>query len=132
MCCDVINPAGLADRRGLTEPMPQEQVQQYMAWADVFALASRWESFGLVFTEAMGAQTPIICTSSCGIASFIQPGVHGWIVPPGEHAPLVVALREALTTADLKKMGEAGRTLVTGKFTWDSNARQLLQMLDGP
>ena len=124
-----IDQADLKDRAEVLEPMPQEQLQQYMAWADLFALPSRWESFGLVFTEAMGAQTPVICTSQCGIASHLTPGVHGWIVPPGDHGALVGALREALTSADLETMGRVGRQLVQEKFSWDNNARQLLMEL---
>ena len=125
-----IEEAKLTDRVEMLEPMSQEQLQQYMAWADLFALPSRWESFGLVFTEAMGARTPIICTNQCGVATHITPGVHGWVVPPLDHAALVAALREALLSADLEAMGRAGRKLVEEKFSWDTNARQLLAELE--
>lgn len=126
---EAIEQSGVKERVEFIAAMPQDELQQYMAWADLFALPSRWESFGLVFTEAMGARTPIICTSQCGIAAHITAGIHGWIVPPADHQVLVAALRDALLNADLDAMGKAGRALVEEKFTWDSHARQLLETL---
>jgi glycosyltransferase involved in cell wall biosynthesis len=39
-----------------------ENVMEYMRESDVFALSSRWETFGLVLVEAMVAGVPIVST----------------------------------------------------------------------
>ena len=125
----LIEQLGVADRVERIGAMPPQDVQQYMVWADLFALPSWWEAFGLVYLEAMAARTPIILTSDSGMAAEIEPGVHGWIVPPRDHAALTAALRDAFTRADLDAMGRAGERLVAERFSWKKNAQTILSEL---
>lgn len=114
------------------ERMPASAFQQWMVWADVFVLPSYRESFGMVFGEALAAGTPVLLTDACGIAPLLTHGEHGWIVPVRDHAALVRALKDALTTPDLERMGEAGRHLIGGaggRFTWENSARCVLNAL---
>jgi glycosyltransferase involved in cell wall biosynthesis len=122
--------ARLGDRVRSLGHLAHEQVQQWMAWADLFALPSRLESFGLVYAEALAAGTPVILTSAAGIAPLLTHGQHGWIVPVGDQAALNAALREALTSADLKAMGRHGRELVVGRFTWQRTAEAIIAGLE--
>lgn len=121
----------LGDRVRSLGHLPHEQVQQWMAWADLFALPSRLESFGLVYAEALAAGTPVILTNAAGIAPLLTHGEHGWIVPVGDQPALNAALREALTTADLKTLGRKGRELVVGRFTWQRTAEAIIAGLEG-
>lgn len=54
--------------------------QAYMLSADVFVLASRRESFGLVLIEARQAQCPIVATDVDGVAEALDGGVAGLLV----------------------------------------------------
>lgn len=120
---------GITDRVKRLERMPAPEFQQWMAWADVFALPSHRESFGMVFAEALAAGTPVILTDACGIAPMLTHRMHGWIVPVGDVEQLSAALREALTSADLRGMGQNGRELVAGKLTWERSARAVVEAL---
>jgi glycosyltransferase involved in cell wall biosynthesis len=64
------------------------------------------------------------------MAAEIEQNVHGWIVPPKDHAALVAALRDALTRADLEAMGRRGHALVEERFSWEKNARTILEALN--
>ncbi len=121
----------LQDRVEFLPWMSQDQIVQHMIWADLFVLPSWWEAFGMVYTEAMAAETPVIMCSDCGLANYIRHGVHGWVIPPKDEPALEAALREALTRADLDRMGRAGRALVEARWTWDRNAQVLLKGLRG-
>lgn len=73
----------------------------YIAHADVFALASRWEAFGNVVVEALAAGTPVVCTDAEGGMTEIlrdpreaQP--VGDIVPVGDARALADALDRSL------------------------------------
>jgi glycosyltransferase involved in cell wall biosynthesis len=55
--------------------------QSYMLSADVFVLASRRESFGLVLTEAREAGCAIVATDVDGIAEALDGGHAGMLVP---------------------------------------------------
>ncbi len=117
---------GIAERVEILSAMSQNEFLQRLVWADLFALPSWDEPFGLVYAEALGAETPIILTSSCGMASEIEHGEHGWIVPPKDAPALAEELRYALLDADLGAMGRAGRELVERRFTWRRNAESVV------
>lgn len=73
----------------------------YMAHADVFALASRWEAFGNVVVEALAAGTPVVCSDADGGVTEIlrdprRPEPFGEIVPSGDPHALARALERVI------------------------------------
>jgi teichuronic acid biosynthesis glycosyltransferase TuaC len=110
--------------------MPQEELLQYMVWADLFVLPSWAEAFGNVYAEAMASGTPVVLTSDSGMAREIVHREHGWIVEPRSAGSLATALEEALG-ADLKAVGSAGQKLVRERFSWEHNAARLTSALTG-
>lgn len=65
------------DPRGrvtLLGALDREQVAEEMAGADGFALFSRWETFGVVYAEAMAAGLPVLATPCGGPEGFLGPG----------------------------------------------------------
>ena len=93
-----------------------------MARADLFVLPSSPEGFGLVYTEALSQGTPVLACEGEGPEDFVEPGVSGWLVRPGEARAVAQALAEALADRErLKAMGEAGKRAVAG-LTWAANA----------
>ena len=127
LVCDL----GLGERFEHLLPMPQKELQQLMAWARVYAMPSRKESFGMVFGEAIAAGTRVILTDACGIASHLTPGIHGWILNVGDHAALVGALRESLGAAEKPVMDTAARQALSDVFTWETSARTIVAGLRG-
>ena len=122
---------GITDHIEFIPPMTVQEVQQYMVWSDIFLMPSWGEACALVYFEAMAAETPVIMTWDCGVAFLIEPGKHGWVLPPKDHAALVSALTEALTTANLTTMGRAGRAHVESRYTWEQSAQTLLAGIRG-
>ena len=77
-----------------------------MAEADVFALPSLVETFGIAAVEALSAGLPVVCTSGCGVASLVA--AHGGlVVPPAD----VSALRDALATLLVRADGVPSNTV---------------------
>ena len=66
--------------------------QAYMLSADVFVLASRRESFGLVLIEAREAGCAIVATDVDGVSEALDGGHAGMLVPPRDSAALASAL----------------------------------------
>ena len=52
--------------------MSRDEIGQIMQKSDVFVLASREETFGLVYIEAMLAGLPVIATSCGGPEEFVM------------------------------------------------------------
>ena len=68
-----------------------------MLSADVFVLASRRESFGLVLIEARETGCAIVATDVDGIAEALDGGRAGRLVPRRDVAALAAALRQLLS-----------------------------------
>jgi glycosyltransferase involved in cell wall biosynthesis len=51
------------------------------------------EPFGLVILEAQLAGRPVVATAAGGALEIVQPGIDGWLVPPGEVEALASVLR---------------------------------------
>ena len=58
----------------------QTDVKRYMWAADVFALASTYETFSLVAFEAGAASLPLITPRLYGIEEIVEDGVTGYVV----------------------------------------------------
>ncbi len=80
-------------------------VSAYYKAADLFVLPTREDIWGLVINEAMAHGLPVLTTTACvaGLA-LVEDGKNGFLVPPGEAAPLAAAL-EKLLACDLQGMG---------------------------
>ena len=86
---------GLSDRVHM--PGFIDDVVPYLAHADLFVLASRWEGFGHVIVEAMAAGAPVVATDCPhGPADIIRSGQTGWLVPPNDLASLGHAIARLL------------------------------------
>ncbi|MEE4274383.1 MAG: glycosyltransferase, partial [Thermoleophilia bacterium] len=121
---------GLADRVALPGRLEHEDLLAMMARAEVFALPSAPEGFGLVHLEAMTQGTPVIGCLDQGPADFIEDGVSGHLVPYGDVAALTHALAATLDDPErARAVGEAGRT-VAEAFTWERNAHRMLELYE--
>jgi glycosyltransferase involved in cell wall biosynthesis len=77
--------------------------QAYMQGADVFVLASRRESFGLVLIEARQAGCAIVATNVDGVAEALDGGRAGLLVPAGDVKALGHALAAMLNDEDARR-----------------------------
>jgi glycosyltransferase involved in cell wall biosynthesis len=119
-------PAEVRARIDLLGELPQEGVDRWLQAADVLVAPSLYESFGLVFLEALRWGTPVVGTRAGAIPEIIDHGQTGLLVPPeapGELAQAIVAL---LRDAGLRRaLGEAGRRRVETHYTVERMARQV-------
>jgi glycosyltransferase involved in cell wall biosynthesis len=97
-----------------------------LAAADVLALPSRTDSFGIVFLDSWANGKPVIGANAGGIPGVITDGVDGLLVPFGDVSALASALRRLLDDPTLAhRMGEAGRQKVLARYTWDQIVAQV-------
>ncbi len=125
---------GLESHVQITGVLQRSELQQWMSWADLFALPSWNESFGLVYLEAMACGTPVLMTESCGLADRLESSTQrlGWVVPPEDVPALSRILGEALAdTEALRLMGRQARNYVAGEYSWARNAGVISHCLWG-
>ena len=102
--------------------LPHRRVLSLMKRAQLFALPSQDEAFGLVYTEAMTQGTPVLACAGEGPEDFIENGVSGYLVPARDAAALAATIERVITEPEAAaKVGEAGRSAAS-QLTWQRNA----------
>lgn len=108
---------GMADRVHFLENLSREQIAACYARAEIFALPSTGEGFGLVFLEAMAFNLPVVAAAVGGAPDVVEEGVNGLLVPPGDARRVAEALARLLGDEALRaKLGSGGAQIVRQKY----------------
>ena len=122
---------GLSDLLDWRPAAPQHEMAAYYAAADVCAVPSLHETFGLAALEAMACGVPVVASDAGGLRELVRHGETGLLCPPGNAAALAEALDAVLSDPPrAARMGEAG-ALRAGLFTWDTSAARLAAVYAG-
>jgi len=90
------------------------------AAADVFAMPSRTDSFGIVYLEAWLNRKPVVAARAWGVSDLIADGGDGLLAPFGDVPALAQALADLLADpARRAAMGLCGEQKVYQFHTWD-------------
>jgi glycosyltransferase involved in cell wall biosynthesis len=91
-----------------------------LAAADLLALPSRTDSFGIVYLEAWCYGLPVIGARAGGVPDVIDEGQDGLLVRFGDIAALAEAIGTLLRDRETaRRLGAAGRAKVLRELTWD-------------
>lgn len=109
--------------------LPDAEVDRRLQTADVFVAPSLYESFGLIYLEAMRWGTPVIGTTAGGVPEIIGDGESGLLVPPSCPEKLSSALILLLQDEALRRrLGEAGRRRAETTFSIEECARRMAHL----
>lgn len=119
---------GLAEQVAFVGAQSQETLPYFYSAADVLAMPSHYESFGLVALEAMASGIPVIASNVGGLSYTVQHGKTGLLVPPRDPDCLAAALEHALANPGLRtRLGMAG-VVRARRFGWPNVAEQVLRL----
>jgi glycosyltransferase involved in cell wall biosynthesis len=126
-------PAEVRARIRLLPYAPEAVKRDALAAADVFAMPSRTDSFGIVYLEAWLYGLPVIGARAGGVPDVIDDGRDGLLVGFDDVPELAAALGRFLADRDLaRRLGAAGREKTLRAYTWDAiyrRARSVYQEL---
>lgn len=122
---------GLQDKVEITGWASNAEVQQQILASRVLVLPSFAEGLPVVIMEALALGRPVISTYVAGIPELVEPGVCGWLVPPGSVEDLAEAMHTALQlpVATLEQMGSAGAERVAQRHDAAVEAKKLAGLL---
>ena len=123
---------GLQKHIEITGWASSDEVREQLLASRAMVLPSFAEGLPVVIMESLALNRPVISTYVAGIPELVEPGVCGWLVPPGSAEVLAVAMRAALE-APLKKleeMGKAGAERVAQQHNVDLEAKKLVALFE--
>jgi len=105
----------------------RQDVERFMAAADIYVMTSIYEPFGLVVAEAMAAGKPVIVTNVGGMPEIV--GDAGLIVATRDVDALAEAMLKLLKDEELRrKLGEKARERIEESFSAESVGERLVQI----
>lgn len=116
---------GISKYVEFTDALDREQVIQEMQSCDCFVLPSRYETFGVVYIEAMACGKPVIAVANGGPDDFVKP-FNGLLIKPGAEE-LVQAFYEMIghLTRGNYYQEEKISNYIKSKFSYEAIAEQL-------
>jgi len=108
----------MEDKVDFVGSVDQERLALWYDAADVCAVPSLTESFGLVALESMACGTPVVATRVGGLQTVVEHGESGLLVKAGDHRALADAIEQVLTDHRLRVHLAHGARDRAEKFTW--------------
>jgi D-inositol-3-phosphate glycosyltransferase len=117
---------GLGDVVDFLPPMPPTELSRVFQAADLVAVPSYNESFGLVALEAQASGTPVVAAAVGGLPVAVDDGVSGLLVPGHEPVRWADALASVLLDPARRAALSAGAPGQAARFSWDRTVDGLL------
>jgi glycosyltransferase involved in cell wall biosynthesis len=117
---------GLSDNFSFAGLVPPSEVWRYTALMDVLVHLSLREGLPRAAVQSLASGKPVVAYALDGTPEVVRDGETGYLVDPENVDQVVFAVSKLLSDADsMKRMGSAGRELVSKLFDWRDMARIL-------
>lgn len=104
--------------------MPHENLPGAYKAADIFALASLSETFGIVYIEAMAMGVPVIATGHINVKQILKNQVFINMKKEGELTKAIMGLDKGKR----EEIGKGGRKIVEAYYDLDKLKKQYIEM----
>jgi glycosyltransferase involved in cell wall biosynthesis len=120
-----VDEEGIGDRTLFTGMLHGEEILAAYHDADIFALPSYSENFGMTVIEAMACGLPVVISDKVNIWREVQKGGAG-LVDADKFANAFISLLDDKDSG--RRMGDAGKVLVRSRYTWSSIVHELMKV----
>ena len=122
---------GIQDRITFAGAVIQSELPKYMSAADVFAMPSYHESFGLAALEAMACGIPVVAARVGGLKTIVRNGETGYLIEWHCPEPFAQQLDVLLSNPALRtSMGREARTRAE-QMSWSRTGSALAETYAG-
>ena len=128
---DLAEELGVADRVCFLAPRPPAELVDVYRAADVVAVPSYSESFGLVALEAQACGTPVVAAAVGGLPTAVANGRTGITVDGHDPREWARVLSGLLDDDELRLSMSRAAPVHAAEFSWDTTADGLLRSYAG-
>ncbi|MEO0820909.1 MAG: glycosyltransferase family 4 protein [Pseudomonadota bacterium] len=120
---------GLTERVRFRGAADRETLEDHYARADLFVLASRYEGYGMAYTEAMARGLPVLGSEVGAVREATLDAAL--LVPPGDPEALAAALSRLIGSVEERRaLAERCRAAAARLPRWSDTWRQVATTLD--
>jgi len=121
---------GVRDRVVFAGHQPHDRTPQFYRAADLVAICSYSESFGLSALEAHACGIPVIGTDVGALSHIVRDGRSGFLL--GQRDPSIFAARAKSLLSDQNMLEEFSREAIrsASSFTWERTADALIELYE--
>jgi UDP-glucose:(heptosyl)LPS alpha-1,3-glucosyltransferase len=122
MACDL----GIGDSVLFAGAVAREKLPEFYLAGDLYAMLSRFDTFGMVVLEAMAAGLPVLISGSVGARDIVREGENGFVVEnPADPEAVAERIGAMLHGKTRERMGrEALKT--AGENSWERTVDRVL------
>ncbi|WP_449288844.1 D-inositol-3-phosphate glycosyltransferase [Micromonospora zhanjiangensis] len=122
---------GVTDRVRFLPPQTGDDLPALYRAADLVAVPSYNESFGLVALEAQACGTPVVAAAVGGLVTAVRDGVSGLLVPGHDPTDWARRLGDLLRAPARRAQLSRGAVRHASNFSWARTAAALLDVYRG-
>ncbi|MFA6635897.1 MAG: glycosyltransferase [Candidatus Omnitrophota bacterium] len=109
--------------------VPHDEIPEYLAACDVYAVSSIFEGTCIAMVEAMASGKPVVVTRFAGTEDLIIDGKTGFVVEQKDHGNMAKRILDVLADPQLSRvMGEEGRQRVGKMFAGNRNVQSVIDL----
>jgi glycosyltransferase involved in cell wall biosynthesis len=125
---DLLVTHGISDRTHLVGFVKGETKNLYLQGADLFALTSYSENFGIAVIEALASGTPVLITDGVAIAPMVQEYAIGYVTKLDIEA-IAFTLENFLQNVDKTVHNrQSYQQIISENYSWQSISSQLTKI----
>jgi glycosyltransferase involved in cell wall biosynthesis len=127
----LLRKTGARKRMTFLGRVSDDRLQQEYSLCDIFVAPSLYESFGIIYTEAMAWGKPVIGCRTGGVPEVIEHEVCGLLIEPGNADELAEAVLRLADSPDARReLGQRAREITATKFSPAAQADAALEIFD--
>jgi len=121
---------GIGDTVVFTGAVAKEKLPELYLAGDLYAMLSRFDTFGMVVLEAMAAGLPVLISGSVGARDIVREGENGFVVENPADPEAIAERIETMLHGDAReRMGrEALKT--AAENSWDIAVAKVLTVYE--
>ena len=121
---------GLGVRIAFLPDIPWERIAERFAIADVFALLSRHEPWGVVVNEAAACGLPLVVSDRVGAAfDLVEDGVNGAVVPADDPVAAGEAIRALADDPERRRAAGVASRAIMRDWGYEPSIENLIRVV---